>query len=447
MKSKPNEYAVHRDWEWNYPIIERTEGIYLYDTNGKKYIDGSGGSSVVVSLGHGIKEIPEAMFDQAQKFSFYPAHMFSNEKALDLAEMISGYAPLGMKNNCKTWFCCTGTDATDDAIRLARQHFVEKGEKGKNIVITRWQAFHGNSISAAGYSGHTFRRRIFSGMFTDSPHIPPAFCYRCYFGDTYPKCNLKCAKALESMISQYGQENVAAFIAEPIVGAALAAVPAPDGYFQEIRKICDKYNVLLIVDEVMTGWGRTGKMFGIEHWETTPDIIACAKGMSSGYSPLAAVMAKKEIWAPLEKNNSAFRAGHTLNANAVSCASGIAVINYLVKNKLTEKSKEQGEYFLKQMEQELLPMPSVGDVRGKGLMVGFEMVKDKKTKEPFAVKEKMSKKLQEEAFKRGLIIYSCSGSVDGTAGDMVLMAPPLIITKEQIDEIIKILKETINACM
>ncbi len=445
--SKPNEFAVHRDWEWKYPLIAKTEGIYLYDTEGNKYIDGSGGSSVVVSIGHGVKEIPEAMRKQAEEFSFYPAHMFSNARALELSELMAKQAPLGMKNNCKTWFCCTGTDATDDALRLARQYFYEKGEKNKHIVITRWQGFHGNSLSAAGYSGHTFRRRIFNGMFADSPHIPPAFCYRCYFGDTYPKCKLKCAKALENMICQYGPENVAGFIAEPVVGAALGAVPAPKGYFKEIRRICDKYNVLFICDEVMTGWGRTGKMFGIEHYGVTPDIIACAKGMSSGYSPLAAVMAKKDIWEPLEKNKSAFRAGHTLNANAVSCASGIAVINYLIKNNLVKKCDEAGKYFLKQMQKELLPMKAIGDARGLGLMVGFELVKNKKTKESFPGKEKMGNRIQIEAFKRGLIIYACSGSVNGVEGDMILMAPPLIVTKKQIDEVIKILKETINACM
>lgn len=444
MKTEPNEYTVHRDWSWGYPLITRTEGIYLYDTDRRKYIDGSGGSSVVVTIGHGVKEIAEAMHKQADKFSFYPAHVFSNEQALELGKIISDNAPGEMRNNCKTWLTCTGTDATDDAVRLARQHFIEKGQPSKFIVISRWQAFHGNSISAAGYSGHSFRRKIFLPMFNDSPHIPPAFCYRCDYDSIYPKCNLKCAKALESMICQYSPENVAAFIAEPVVGASLGAVPAPEGYFKEVRKICNKYNIIFIADEVMTGWGRTGKMFAIEHWDVTPDIIACAKGMTSGYTPLAAIMAKKEIWKPLEDNESPFIAGHTLNANAVSCAGAIAVINYLIKNKLVEKCAETGKYFLKRLE-ELLDSPLIGDVRGKGLMLGFEIVKDKKTKEAFTAKQKLSKKFQDEAFKRGLIVYSCTGSVNGASGDMILIAPPLIIEKNQVDEIINILKESIKA--
>jgi adenosylmethionine-8-amino-7-oxononanoate aminotransferase len=283
-------------------------------------------------------------------------------------------------------------------------------------------------------------------MFVDSPHIPPAFCYRCPFELAYPACELKCARSLESMIRQVGPEYVAAFIAEPVVGAALGAVPAPDGYFQKVREICDKYDVLFIDDEVMTGFGRTGKMWGIEHWEgVTPDIIATAKGITSGYTPLSAVIATNEIWQPLIDNNSPFKAGHTLNANAVSCVGAMAVLDYLQEHNLVERCAEMGKYMLREMEDKLLKHRIVGDVRGLGLMVGFELVQDKETKEPFDPKLMLSRQLEEEAFERGVITYPCSGTVDGQAGDMTLLSPPLTITREQIDEVVEVVDESLTA--
>jgi adenosylmethionine-8-amino-7-oxononanoate aminotransferase len=445
VTSGANEYTVHRDWQWEFPVMERAEGIYLFDTDGRRYIDATGGSSVVVTIGHGVKEVPEAMYRQAGKFSFYPTHLFTNTATLELGRKIVELVPQGMRGNSKVWFSCTGTDATDEAVRLARQHFVEKGEYSKYLIISRWQSFHGNSISAAGISGHTLRRRIFTPMFVDSPHIPPAYCYRCPFDSTHPECGLKCAQALETAILQHGAENVAAFIAEPVVGAALGAVPAPEGYFEKVREICDKYNVLLVADEVMTGWGRTGTMFGIEHWGVTPDIIATAKGMTSGYTPLAAIIAHNRVWEPLIANNSPFRAGHTLGANAVSSAGALAVIDYLLKQELVGNSARMGEYFLARMKEKLLPLPIIGDVRGKGLMLGIEIVQDKGNKTPFPAAMKMSSKLQAEAFQRGLVIYSCTGCVHGDSGDMILLAPPLIITKEQIDEVIDVLAASVES--
>jgi len=437
--SAANRYAVHRDWQLEFPVMDHAEGIYLYDTDGKRYIDGSGGSSVVVTIGHGVKEIPEAMYRQAQKFSFAPAHLFSSAPTLELAKKVVGLLPEGMRDNSKVWFSLTGTDATDEAVRLARQHWVEKGQGSKYLIITRWQGFHGNAISTAGFHGHTWRRRVLTPLFVDHPHIPPAYCYRCPFDTKLPECALRCARELENTILQYGAENVAAFIAEPVVGAALGAVPAPDGYFQEIRRICDKYDILFIVDEVMTAWGRAGKMFGIENWGVNPDIIATAKGMTSGYTPLAAIIAHNRVWEPLIANHSPFRAGHTFSANAISSAGALAVIDYTLKHNLVENSARMGEYFLERMKEKLLPLPIIGDVRGKGLMLGFEIVQDKATKEPFPAKMKMSSKLQTEAFRRGLVIFSCTGSYHGDRGDMILLAPPLIITKEQIDEVVDIL--------
>jgi adenosylmethionine-8-amino-7-oxononanoate aminotransferase len=442
--SEPNEVLVHRDWQRRYPRVVRAEGIYIYDEDGRRYIDGSGGSSVVVTIGHGVRAVWDAVAAQAERFWFYPAHLFTNEAALELGDRIASLAPGAMKNACKVWLTCTGTDAVDDAVRLARQYFVERGEPSRYLVISRWQAFHGNNIAVAGFSGHTFRRRAFMPMYVNMPHIPPAYCYRCPFEKALPECKLLCARALEREIRQQGPENVAAFIAEPVVGAALGAVPAPPGYFQVIREICDRYGVLFIADEVMTGWGRTGAMWGVEHWGVTPDIIATAKGISSGYAPIAAVLARNEIWEPLEKKGSAFRAGHTLNANPISCAASNAVLRYLVENDLVAHCRQVGAYFLERL-RELLQYDIVGDVRGLGLMLGLELVRDKGTKEPFPPEMRVSRRLEEAAFARGLVIYSCTGSVDGVAGDMILMAPPLIITESQVDEFMSILHASIAA--
>ena len=441
---EPNEVLVHRSWRRRFPRVVRAEGIYIYDEDGRRYIDGSGGSSVVVTIGHGVDEVREAVAEQAQRFAFYPAHAFTNEAALELADFIAEHAPGEMRNAGKVWLTCTGTDAVDDAVRLARQYFLERGEPSRYLVISRWQAFHGNNIAVAGFSGHTHRRRAFMPMFVNMPHIAPAFCYRCPYQRTHPECGLLCARALEVEIRQQGPENVAAFIAEPVVGAALGAVPAPPGYFEAIRDICDRYGVLFIADEVMTGWGRTGTMFAIEHWGVTPDIIATAKGISSGYAPIAAVMARDSIWAPLEENGSPFLAGHTLNANPISCAASNAVLRYLVQHNLVERCREMGDYFLSRL-QELLSHDIVGDVRGKGLMLGFELVRDKESKEPFPPDVEMSRRVEEAALERGLVIYSCTGSVDGVAGDMMLMAPPFVITREQIDDLVDILHASIQA--
>jgi adenosylmethionine-8-amino-7-oxononanoate aminotransferase len=450
--TNPNIHAIHRDWDRDFPVIVRAEGIYVFDADGRRYIDGSGGSSVVTSIGHGVEEVPKAMDEQARRFSFYPAHAFTNQPFLDLSDQIVDLAPGELKDNSRVWVTCTGTDATDDAVRLARQYWVEVGRPGKYQVIARWQAFHGNNIAVAGFSGLTARRKIFQPMYVDSPHIPPAFCYRCYFEKRYPECGLLCARALETAIRQQGAENVAAFIAEPVVGAALGCVPAPDGYFQVIRDICSRYEVLFIADEVMTGWGRTGKMWGMDHWGVTPDIVATAKGMTAGYTPLSAVIGRDSIWAALERNHSPFKAGHTLNANAVSCAGALAVLHYSLSHNLPENAAVRGEQALSGLRTILAAHPSIGDVRGLGLMFGFEFVQDRDTREPFPPELKVSSLLEKAALGHGLVTYPCTGTVDGGPGDMILMAPPLTITAQEMDELLAILdlaigevEETIEA--
>lgn len=442
--SPSSQTIATRKWDHDYPIVERAEGIYLYDQDGKRYIDGSGGSSAVTSIGHGVREVLEAMSVQAGACAYNPSHAFINQAALALTDLLAAVAPGEMKDHCRIWLTVTGTDATDDAVRLARQHWVEKGQGTKYVTISRWQSYHGINVGSSGYSGNTVRRSMFLPMFVNSPHIPPAYCYRCSFEQTFPECDLLCARYLETTIRQIGAENVSAFIAEPVVGASLGAVPAPPGYFQVIREICDRYDVLLIADEVMTGCGRTGRMWGLEHWDVTPDIIATAKGLSGGYAPLSAVIAREEVWEPLHSKHSAFRSGHTMNANPVCCAAGVATVRYLLDQNLVENAREVGSYLLGRL-QELGDHPLVGDARGLGMMVGFELVQDKGTKEPYPLTMWLSQQFGAATLARGLVVYPLFGCVDGVAGDMVKLAPPLTTTHAQADEIIEILATSLDA--
>lgn len=435
--------VVHRSWTRPRPVIDRGDGIYLYDRDGKRYIDGSSGTSVVVNLGHGVRSVVEAMYEQGKRVAFAAPHVFTNEPMLVVGRRIQEHAPGTMRDNCRTWFSCTGTDAVDDAIRLARQYSVAIGRSTKYVVISRWQSFHGNQLGVAGVAGHTERRQLFFPMFVNSPHIPPAYCYRCPFGDRHPGCGLKCAHALETMIHQIGEDNVAAFIAEPVVGAALGAVPAPDGYFEVIREICDRHGVLLIVDEVMTAWGRVGDWFGMDYYGVTPDIIATSKGLTGGYFPVAATIAKEGIWQCIEGTGNPFFAGHTVSETPVAMAAANATLDYIEANGLVTNSKQVGAYLLERL-QELLEFEIVGDARGRGLMCGIEFVKDKKSKQPFPREKKVALQFNEKTLERGLIVFPCTGCMEGVDGDMALVTPPLIITRDQVDEMFDILQDAVR---
>jgi adenosylmethionine-8-amino-7-oxononanoate aminotransferase len=436
-----SEFAlIFRDFEKTYPVVERGEGIYLYDENGKRYIDASSGSVAVSNIGHGVAEVAQAIEAEIRKFAYCPSHYFANRPSIELAERLASLTPQGLT---KVWLVSDGSEATEAAVKLARQFQVLKGHRSKSLVISRWQSYHGATLGALSWSGITARRRVYQPLLKESPHIPPAYCYRCDFGKNYPECGLLCATVLEKTIQRVGAENVAAFIAEPIVGAALGAVPPPDEYFPIIREICDKYEVVFIADEVMTGFGRTGKMFGIDHWGIVPDMIACAKGISGGYLPLGAVLAHENILEEMKRHKSNIVTGHTYSAHHVIAASSLASIEFILDNDLVQKANENGRYLFKRMKN-LLEHPIVGDIRGKGLFMGIEFVKDKATKEPFDFGEQIAGRIGAEALRRGLIVYPGFGCVDGTLGDHILLAPPLIISRSEIDQIALILDQSIH---
>jgi len=433
--------VVFRDLEREYPVVERGEGIYLYDTKGRKYIDGSGGSSVVTSIGHGSARVAKVMAEQAQTIAFSPAHCFANTPHIELCAMIAEISPPELK---QTFLLSGGSEATENAVKFARQYEFERNNRGKFTVIARWQGFHGNTYGAMAIGGFTARRSMHGPMLGHSVKIPPCYCYRCDWGLTYGKCNLECGRALKKAIRQEGPENVLAFIAEPVVGAALGAVPAVPEYLPLVREICDEFDVLFIADEVMTGFGRTGKNFGVDHWNVIPDIIATAKGISGGYTPLAAVILRDKIMDMLRSKRSNFRGGHTYCANPLSARVGIEVLKIIHEQQLIQNCRLMGLRLLEGLKG-LLDHPSVGDVRGKGLMAGVEFVRNKQTKEPFPPEYLFGKRVFEEAFARGLVVFPARGTVDGVAGDHLLLAPSFIITASQVDDFVGILDEAITA--
>ncbi|MHA1409972.1 MAG: aminotransferase family protein, partial [Candidatus Odinarchaeia archaeon] len=304
----------------------------------------------------------------------------------------------------------------------------------------RWQSYHGNTLGALSMSGNIARRRRYVPMLLDFPHIPPAYCYRCWFGKTPDTCDLECARALDTEIRATGPEYVSAFIAEPVVGATLGTAPAAPGYFQLIREICDDHDVLFIADEVMTGLGRTGKRWGLDHWDTAPDIIATAKGLAGGYMPLGATIASDRVY---DAFGEPFAHGHTYGSHPVACAAGAAVMDYVVKHRLVERSAELGEYLHGKLKA-LYDHPSVGDVRGMGVFAGIEFVKDKESKEPHPPQLRYYNRVVDRCLENGLLVYPGVGTVDGVRGDHIQVAPPLVVTRDEIDEIVELLDRSIG---
>lgn len=423
-----------------YPTVSHGERIYLYDNAGKKYIDGCSGA-VTASIGHAIPEIIEAMNKQAKKISFVYRSQFTSEPAEMLADKLSNL--INADEDYWSFFVNSGSEAVETAMKIAIQHWQEKGNYRKNRILSRWISYHGITIGALSLSGHVKRRERFVHLLEDFPAVAPSYCYRCPFNLKHPECGLFCANDLETAVNRYGDDQIAAFIAEPIVGAAGGVIIPPEGYYQKIREICDRYNILFIADEVMTGLGRTGKMFGLDHWDVKADIIALGKGVSAGYAPIAATLANEKVMEPILKGSNSIMSGHTLSANPQSAAVALAVIDYLGKNQLVDLVRENGEYLLGKLQASAKNTTIIGDVRGKGLMIGIEFVSEKSTKQPFPSHALITKKVVDKARDKGLLVYPASAGKEGAQGDAVIISPPFIITKQEIDQLVAILKETI----
>jgi adenosylmethionine-8-amino-7-oxononanoate aminotransferase len=418
-----------------FPSAVRGEGVYIWDTDGKRYLD-LAGSAAVNFIGHGVPEISAAMAEQASKLEFVHTSQFTTPVAEDYAQELLAFAGRYFDGGA-VYFTCGGSESVETALKLARQYQVEIGQSQRYQVLSRQQSYHGSTLGAVSVSGNKRRRELYLPMVREFPHIGMPYCYRCAFDctDGCRNCGQEYAAELKEAIDASNGE-AAAFIFEPVSGATLGAVVPPPEYLQSIANICRESGVLLIADEVMTGMGRTGRNFAVDHWAVRPDILVTAKGLSSGYAPLGAVIASKTIVDALSVGSGAFLHGFTYNAHPISLAAGRAVLRYLLTSKFVEAadSSQSGTpaAIFKSALETLRDEKSVGDVRGIGLLWAVEFVADKPTKRPFPHTESFSARVGAAALKRGLLVYPMQGSVDGAGGDHILLAPPALITQEQV---------------
>ncbi len=419
----------------DYPVAVRGEGIWIYDSAGKKYLDGCGGA-VVCSIGHGVPEIAGVMTRQARRLAFAHSSQFVTRESQGLADRIAALAPGDMKKDGRVYLVSGGSEAIETAIKMSRQFHLDSGHPGKHKIIARWQSYHGSTMGALAITGNVARRQIYTPLFQSQPHIPPCYCYRCPFGLKMPRCNIACVEELESAIHQEGPDTVAAFIAEPVVGATLGAVPAVDGYWKRAREICDRHNILLIADEVMTGIGRTGRNFAVDHWGVVPDLIVTGKGLSGGYAPLGAVIARGFVARAIQEGRGFFEHGYTYSANPLSAAIGSAVLDYLDRHRLIRRAARYGAMLGQRLRERLGKHPLVGDIRGLGMMWGVEMVKDRKTREPFPASLKIARRLYDACMQEGLILYPGTGTREGQDGDHFIVSPAFTITKPEIEDLL-----------
>jgi hypothetical protein len=423
------------------PAATSAQGCYIYDKSGKSYLDGSGGAAVSC-LGHGDPDIISAIKSQADQLSFAHTGFFTSEPAEELTELLIKYAPGDLD---RVYLVSGGSEATEAAIKLARQFHIENGEPERKNLIARKQSYHGNTLGALAAGGNEWRRKQFSPLLINVSHISP--CYEYIFREeteTAYEYGQRMAQELEDEILRLGPKSVMAFMAEPVVGATLGAVPAVDGYFQKIRKICDQYGVLLILDEVMCGMGRTGYLYACNADNIAPDILCIAKGLGAGYQPIGAMLCTSHIYECIENGSGLFQHGHTYLGHPVAAAAANAVIKKLINNDLVTRSAEKGEKLSNMLERKFSQHPNVGNIRGRGLFQGIEFVEDREKKKPLDPGLKFATKLKMNAFEAGLICYPMSGTRDGKNGDHVLLAPPFIIEDNQMDELIEKLNSAIT---
>ena len=439
--------VLRRSFRKTFPPAVRGEGVYLWDARGKQYLDFSG-SAVVNFIGHGVAEIAAAMASQATQLEFVHSSQFTTPVAEEYAAELLEFAGTNFEGGC-VYFTCGGSESIEAALKLSRQYQVEIGQTKRYQVISRGQSYHGSTLGALSVSGNKRRREIYLPMVREFAHVGFPYCYRCAFDctDGCRNCGQEYAAEFERAIEAANGE-VAAFIVEPMSGATLGAVVPPPGYLQSVAEICRRYGVLLIVDEVMTGMGRTGRNFAVEHWNVAPDVLVTAKGVSSGYAPLGAVLVSKRVASAIADGSGAFLHGFTYNSHPISLAAGRAVLRRLQKEELVRaadsESRGSTAAILRQALEGLRHVQAVGDVRGIGLLWGVEFVADKATKQPFTPQLNFAGRVAQAAVNRGLLVYPMQGCVDGVAGDHLLIAPPAVITAEQIDWSVKQLREAIE---
>ena len=423
------------------PEVALGEGCTLVDAAGKRYFDA--GDAAVSCLGHSDGHVTAAIKAQLDKLAFAHSGFFTSAPAEALADKLIAHAPEGIE---RAYLVSGGSEAVEAAIKLARQYFVEKGEPERGHVIARKQSYHGNTLGALSAGGNEWRRGQFAPLLLAMSHISPCYEYR-FRGEAESAAayGLRVADELEAEILRVGPEKVMAFIAEPVVGATLGAVPAVAGYFARVREICDRYGVLLILDEVMCGIGRTGTLFACAHDGVRPDILAIAKGLGAGYQPIGAMLCSGDIYRTIVEGSGFFQHGHTYMGHPVAAACALAVLERILDDGLLARVGVLGTYLESRLVAELAQLPFIGDIRGRGLFWGIEIVADRGSKTPFDPALKIAPKIKKAAFERGLMCYPMQGTIDGKLGDHVLLAPPFIMDESQVDTVVATLKAAMVA--
>ncbi len=437
-------YIFPRHTQASYPIACAGDGAYLIDQDGKRYLDASGGAAVSC-LGHGHPVVIEAIKRQVDQLAYAHSAFFTNETTEALAEHLIARAPEGLG---RVYFVSGGSEANETALKLARQYHVERGEATRHRFISRDQSYHGNTLGVLAVCGNPARRDAFEPLLMPASRIGPCYAYRHQSPEESEEAyGLRVADELEAEIQRLGAENVAGFIAETVVGATAGAVPPVPGYFKRIREICDRHGVLLILDEVMSGMGRTGSLFACEQDGVSPDILTCAKGLGGGYQPIGAVLASQQIYDTIAQGSGAFQHGFTYIGHATACAAALAVQQTIEAEDLLAQVRERGEALQDALEGRFGNHHHVGDIRGRGLFIGLELVAERASKEPFDPAAKLNAKIKKHAMAGGLICYPGGGTADGRRGDHVLLAPPFILEKAQIGELVDKLGQAIDGAL
>jgi adenosylmethionine-8-amino-7-oxononanoate aminotransferase len=437
-------HVLHRSIAHRYPTAVSGRGIFIRDQTGKDYIDASGGAAVSC-LGHSHPDIIGAMRAQLDRLEYAHTSFFTSQAAEALADELVVHAP---KNLGHAFFVSGGSEAIEAALKLARQYFVERGEPQRRYLIARRQSYHGVTLGALAIGGREWQRRPFAPLLIETHHVSPVYEYRGRRADETPEAyGERLAGELDARIAQLGGENVIAFVAETVVGATMGAVPAVPGYFKRVREICDRHGILLILDEVMCGMGRTGTLHACEQEGVAPDILAIAKGLGGGYAPVGAMLLHERIFKTIADGSGAFAHSHTYTGHPLACAAALAVQQVIRRDDLLANVRAQGALLARRLQERFGNHPFVGDVRGRGLFQGIEMVADRGTRKPFDPQRKLHAQIKREAMARGLMVYPMGGTVDGSRGDHVLLAPPFIVDEAQVEMIVERLGDAVDAAV
>lgn len=433
-----NSFVFHRRLDCALPTAVSAKGVWITDQKGKQYLDASGGP-ICVNVGHGRLEVAEAMAAQAIQVDYVHGPIFTSETVETLAERLSFHAP---KSIDRFYFCSSGCEAIETAMKLARQIQTARGESGRYRVISRWHSYHGSTLGALSATGKPGMRNPFIPMLPPSIHIPPPYCLRCHYRLTYPECHIRCAHALDDAIRLEGKNTISAFLAETILGSTIGAVVPPREYYDIISAICREHGVLLILDEVMCGMGRSGTWFGTEHYGVDPDIMVLGKGLNGGYAPLSAVGCGSTHLGLLHENSGNFIHGHTFSHHPVAAAAALAVVDILEKEDLVRRAHELGEY-LGNILTSLSDHPHVAEIRGIGMMWAVEFTKDKQTLAPFPRERKITEKIFDALMEAGIITYKCIGFAQGE-GDAIMLGPPFTIKRQELDLVVDGIKTVLE---